>query len=526
MSDTYTEAPGAAATSGPAREGVDPSRVGPGIQNLRRHTARGVLINSGFDIGLSGLGTIQRLVVAAFLTRAEFGFWGIIVSIIINLSWLKDLGIGDKFIQQSEPDQEAAFQKAFTLELLSSSCFLLLVALLLPVWAIAYGHTQIILPGIVLALAVPLSAFETPSWIPYRQMQYGRQRLLTVVDPLVMFAVTVALAIAGASYWCFIAGALAGSLAGGAVCTLTCPYKMRLRFSRRTAREYASFSWPLVGAGLSRLLVVQGLLLVANRVVGVSGLGSIGLATTFAVFADRVDSIVSQTIYPAVCAVVHRKDLLAETFTKSNRIALIWAMPFGVGLALFAGDLVHYVLGERWHPAIGLLAAFGLTCALGQVAFNWAIYLRALNQTRPILVGSVVYLVTYLAVGVPGMILFGVPGYAVGFAVATAVQIALRGYYMRRLFKGFNVLLQLVRAISPVVPAALLILLVRALTPGGRGASRVIAELLLYSVATLGFTLLFERKLVVEVAGYVLGRTAKSPLAPAIADAPAQGSQA
>ena len=87
------------------------------------------------------------------------------------------------------------------------------------------------------------------------------------------------------------------------MCVTTSPYRIRLRFERGTVRRYASFSLPLVGAGLSRLLVVQGALIVANHVGGLAGVGAIGLATTYAVFADRVDAIVSQTIYPAVCAV-------------------------------------------------------------------------------------------------------------------------------------------------------------------------------------------------------------------------------
>ena len=32
---------------------------------------------------------------------------------------------------------------------------------------------------------------------------------------------------------------------------------------------------------------------------------------------------------------------------KSNRLAMMWGIPFGVGLALFAADLVHHVIGRE-----------------------------------------------------------------------------------------------------------------------------------------------------------------------------------
>src|SRR5262245_11583019 len=100
-----------------------------GGRGLRAPAARGTLTNAAFQIGLAVLGLLRRVLIAAFLTREEFGVWGLIVTTLITLAWLKDLGIADKYVQQNEPDQEAAFQKAFTMELLLSvGFFVLLVA--------------------------------------------------------------------------------------------------------------------------------------------------------------------------------------------------------------------------------------------------------------------------------------------------------------------------------------------------------------------------------------------------------------
>ena len=55
---------------------------------------------------------------------------------------------------------------------------------------------------------------------------------------------------------------------------------------------------------------------------------------------------------------------------KSNRLALMWAMPFGIGLALFGGDLVTFGLGDRWTETAPLIRAFGATTALAHVGFK------------------------------------------------------------------------------------------------------------------------------------------------------------
>jgi O-antigen/teichoic acid export membrane protein len=502
------------------------ARLGRPVASLRTHTARGTLINSAFQIGLSGLGALQRIVIAAFLTTAEFGLWGLVISIIVTLAFLKEFGIADKYIQQSEPDQEAAFQKAFTIELFSSIAFVAFIAALMPLWALVYGEPDIILPGILTAVAVPIMAFKSPIWIYYRRMQYLRQRLLMSVDPVVTFVVTVALAIAGAGYWSFVGGIFAGSTAGAIAAVASCPYPLRLRFDSGSVREYARFSWPLIGAGMSGLLVVQGSVVAAESVVGLAGVGAIALATSIAIFADRADHIISQTIYPAVCAVVDRRHLLAEVFVKTNRVALMWAVPFGVGLALFSDDLVHFVLGERWRDAAGLLAAFGLTCALGQVAFNWTVFQRALNDTRPMFWSSVINIGVFAAVSVPLILELGLTGYALGFAAANTVQVAIRGFYMRRMFREFSVLRQLARAFAPTVPAAALILSFRLVDGSGYSAPVTIAELAAYAVAVLAFTMLLERKLIREILEYVRGRDGFAGMSRVPGAPPEQPSQA
>lgn len=489
----------------------DPSELEPAAEihprpGLRRLAARGVIINSAFQVGFAGINLLRRLLIAAFLTQTEYGLWGILIATLITLTWLKQLGIGDKYVQQKEADQELAFQKAFTLELGVSIAFFVLVVAVLPFYALAYGHPEILLPGILLALVVPISALQTPIWIPYRRLEFLRQRTLLSVDPLVAFAVTIVLGILGAGYWCLVIGSLAGVIAGSAVAVITCPYPIRLRYDRGTLKEYVSFSWPLAAMGVSNLIFIQGTLLVSEHTLGLAGVGAIALAGSIATFADRVDGIVSSAIYPAVCRVAERTQVLHEAFVKSNRLILMWAIPFGVGLSLFAGDLIEFVLGDRWADSEDLLIGLGLTAAFSQIAFNWGIFMRAVNRTRPMLYASLISLASFFAVMIPALITLDLIGYVVGFAAVTVIQLAVRDHYMRRLFPGFGILRHMVRAIAPTIPAAGLVLVARLVGPGDRVLPQAVGELALYVAATLAFTLLFERKLLREVAGYVLSR--------------------
>ena len=98
-------------------------------------------------------------------------------------------------------------------------------------------------------------------------------------------------------------------------------------------------------------------------------------------------------------------------------------------------------------------------------------------------------------------------------AVAVCVDLAVRGYYLARLFEGFRIARHLVRAVAPSVPPALAILLLRALTDVDRTLGVALAELGLYVALTVASTIVFERSLLSELLGY-LRRGARPAPAP------------
>ncbi len=357
--------------------------------SLRTRAARGTLINTGFDIGTGLLTLLKGFILAGFLTRADYGIWGIIVVSLSALVWLKQAGIGDKFVQQEEPDQELAFQQAFTLELSLTLACVALIALALPILVLIYGLPQLVAPSVVIAFALVVSVWQAPQWIYYRRMEFGRERALAAVDPVVGFVVSVALAVLGAGYWAFVAGLAAGACASALASVWRSPFRPRVRFQRLALRQYTSFSGPLLIAGAATFVMTWSAVIVAKLDLGVAAVGVIALAANISSFTDRVDQLVTGALYPAVCAVRDRTELLYESLVKSNRLALIWAVPFGVGVTLFCNDIVRFGIGERWRPAVTVLQVYGIAAAVNHIGFNWTAYFRALGRTRPIAVASV-----------------------------------------------------------------------------------------------------------------------------------------
>jgi O-antigen/teichoic acid export membrane protein len=470
---------------------------------LRARAARGTLINTGFLVGLSLLGLVKGLVIAGFLSRSDYGLWGVLAVSMGTLVWLKQVGIGDKYIQQDEEDQEVAFQKAFTFELIFTGLLVVLLAAALPLLAVIYQAPQMVAPGMVVLLAIVAGAFQAPLWVFHRRMQFGRQRLLEAVDPVVGFVVSIAAAVAGAGYWALVIGLVAGACASAVVSVLYSPFRLRLRYEGRALRSYARFSWPLLVASGATVAMSQGAIIATQADLGLAATGVIALAANISSFTERVDQLVTGTLYPAICAVKDKTALLYESFVKSNRLALMWAVPFGTALTLFCTDLVHFGIGERWRPAITVLQVYGLTAAVGHIGFNWDAYFRARAETRPMAVANVAAMLAFFATGIPLLLIYGLRGFALGVAIQTLVHLVARGYYLQRLFEGFDFLRHAARGFMPTAPAVAVVLLLRTVEPAHRTLGIALGELLVYILITVAATWYFESRLLREALGYV-----------------------
>ena len=247
--------------------------------------------------------------------------------------------------------------------------------------------------------------------------------------------------------------------------------------------------------------------------LGLAGVGIIALASSISQYSDRADQAITQTIYPTICAVKDRAELLYEAFVKSNRLALMWGAPFGLGLALFAEDIVRFGIGEEWRPGIGLMQAIGVAVAVHQIGFNWDAFYRARADTKPVGIAAAIAIVAFLAIALPLLASDGLHGLAIATLIVEGVNFAVRMFYLRRLFPDFRFLRHSARALLPSAPAVALVLLLRLAFGEEQTLAAALAVLALYITTTLAATALVERRLLREILAYLRRRPAPGAVA-------------
>jgi len=479
---------------------------------LRGRTARGGLLNALFLGGGEGLALVQGLVVTALLGPVAIGLYGIVTTTAMTLVQLRRVGIDEAFVQQSESDQEQEFQKAFSLELTLGVLFSLGLCALAPLLAVVYGEERLL--GLTLAVAyLPIAfALQAPQWIFFRRMDFLRLRLLQFSIPAVTFAVTVPVAAVTESVWALVIGPLVGNTVAVVAAVVASPYRLRLRFDRDALRRYLAFSWPIFATAAATLVVLQGQVFAFDLDAGLAAAGYITLAVTLTRYADRADQIVATTIYPAICNIQDQPATQEELFQKSARVTMVWTFGFCGLLAVFASDLVEGVLGDEWKPAVLLIQGLAVAAALQGVGYGWFSFYRARGEPQPQAVESAAMVACFLGLAVPGLIFFGVEGFVAGRIATSVAMLAVRRFYLRRLFGATELLTLGLRGGAPVALAAVATLALRDVVDPG-----TLPELATFLAVAGTLTWLSDRGLLRELVAYARGRgplvAATEPLA-------------
>ena len=471
------------------------------LSELRTRTVRGVAINSVFLILVEVMSLAQGLIVARVLGPSQIGLYGIVSITVMTLIALKQVGIDEAYVQQDEADQEVEFQRAFTLELILSALFSVLILVAAPILTAVYGDDRLLLLTIALSYLPIAFALQAPLWIFFRRMDFIRQRSLQSLVPLVTFAVTVPLVLADVGVWSLVIGAAAGNLASVVMSIRVSPYKLALRFDRVAMRRYVAFSWPILVVTACGLVINQGQVLALKLEGGLAGAGFLALAVTLTRYADRADRVISPTIYPAICAVRDRLETLEQIFSAAARSAAIWALGLGALFVLFAPDLVQFALGSKWEGATVLLQGMAISAALYQFGFTWIAFARAVGRTRPPALEAVVAVAAFLAIAIPALAIWGRTAFVIGLVIGGLCVLAVRAYFIRELLPGVPLVRLAARALWPLLPAAAAVLAIRlALWGGHRSLGQAIAELIVFLVVYAGATFVAERGLVRELA--------------------------
>jgi O-antigen/teichoic acid export membrane protein len=347
-----------------------PMAPAPGQQSSLGRGLAWISLGSGVT-GVLDLAA-QVLLLHYFLSPAEYGVAALAVTLFPLLDQAADLGLSAAVIQRDDPGPDE-LATVFWLNLGLAALLFGLVALVAPRYAAWQGQpvvgAMLLVYGARLALA---GVYQIPFALLRRALRFKEVSIIRIVANLVEFAGKVGGAAAGLGVWCFVVAALArvGVIAVGA--QLCQPYRPRLVFRPRAARDYLGFG---LSTQLGQLLYTaysNADYPVVNRLFGATALGLYRAAYELVLELTRtISSVFTEVAFPAFARLRHERARLVEQFVAFTRQSLVALLPVLVVLFVAAPEALTVAWGEPYAAAATsarVLCAVGLLRALGPLA--------------------------------------------------------------------------------------------------------------------------------------------------------------
>ena len=335
---------------------------------------------------IRGIGLVSTILLARLLAPAAFGVVAMATFVTGLLEVFGDTGLVLFLIRHPDPRRDH-FDTVWTLRLLMGAVLALALLLLAPA-AAAFFHEPLVAPAVrVLALRPLLLGLENPGIVLFRKdMTFSKDFEFLVLNKVVAFVLTVALALLLRSHWALIAGILAG----GAISTLQSyrmhPYRPRLDLSR--CRDVWGFSaWVLLQNVLAFANARMDELIV-GRTASTAAMGAYHVAADVA--AAPVQEIVtplSRVLFPALSRLLHdppalAAPALAATVPRVLSAVAIVSVAVSTGMVLVAGDFVRVVLGAQWLHVVPVLRILAASAGVVVLSYPMSVLLNATGRAR------------------------------------------------------------------------------------------------------------------------------------------------
>lgn len=335
--------------------------------------SRGVLQSSAIlaliQLFQKSLGFVSTLILARLLLPEHFGVVAMVMICLMLFENIADAGNEHYTLQKRELTAED-LHTAWSFDLLLKSGACLLLILLSPLLADYFRMPELQHTLQVASLALPIKALQNPQLLQFaRELNYRPVLLLSLIQKLLAFLVTVTLAWLYPSAWPVIIGALVSALVYSGGSYLVCHFKPRWQLQQLSAQWHFS-KWIMLRGFIGFCRFQADNILVSRR-FDTAALGGYNLLRELSILPAI--SLIIPCSQPLQAAIARDKTAEGYRLRLSLLLLLLLLLPITLFAMAYPALIVSTLLGSQWISYSGLLvpfACFFLTFCLFDLLSN------------------------------------------------------------------------------------------------------------------------------------------------------------
>lgn len=231
----------------------------------------------------------------------------------------------------------------------------------------------------------------------WRRLDFRLVSVIEVVALTVTAAVGVTLAIAGLDAEAIVLAALSGAAATSVLLVVAAPPPLP-RWRPRQLREVLVFGLPASGAGLTYVAITNSTLAIVAVRLSAAQAGLFWRSFQLGVvYQEKISGIMLRLAFPVYSRTSDLTELL-RFHERATRIHAAVLLPLLSILIVTAPELVPWVFGPRWAPAVAPVQILAVAGMIAAVLTGYPQILLAAGRPRPLLIFNLGLLSLYIVV--------------------------------------------------------------------------------------------------------------------------------
>jgi PST family polysaccharide transporter len=316
------------------------------------------------------------MVLARLLSPEDFGLQGMVVAVTGFLALFQSAGLGMATVQRLEVTHEQT-STLFWINVAVGAILAALCAALAPAMVSFYHEPRLYWVVVVSGATFVLNGLSAQHGaLLSRGMRFLTQAKIGVLSLALASGTGILMALLGCRYWSLVGMGMATSIVGAAGTWLALPWVPGRPRRGSGVRSMLRFGGVATCNSFVVFLAWNTEKLLLGRFWGADALGLYGRAYQLVTLpVQQLNDSVGGVAFPALARVQHDAKRLARSFLRGFSLLISATIPITITCALFAEEIVRFVLGPKWMaaaPIFRLLAPVAVVFAVAN-PLSWLV---------------------------------------------------------------------------------------------------------------------------------------------------------
>ncbi len=403
-----------------------------------KEAVKGVSWIAVLRLATRALAFIKTVILARILIPPQFGAYGVALLAMGFLEVMTETGVNVILIQEKNIDNYV--NSAWIVSIIRGIIISLIIILLTPVIVIFFNSPDSAVLLYFISIVPFLRGFINPSIVKFqKELNFNNEFWYRFFIFVIDTSVGITVALVTHSPIGIVAGLIAGVIIEVVFSYILVKPTPVFALQRKYLSKIIHRGKWVTASGVFNYLFHNADNIIVGRFLGTTLLGIYQMGYSFAILPiTEISDVFSRVTFPVYTKIANDKDRLLKAFLKITLVITILALPVGLILYIFPGQIVGLILGEKWLAVVSILPILGIFGAVRAISGSTSALFLAVGKQEYVTVVTLVSIAGLIIPIVPLVLRFGMMGAALSALIGSVVAVPFTAYYSWKVFNKFD----------------------------------------------------------------------------------------